>query len=135
MYLDFGSIFAILLLFAMLSVAWFWNDSLRARDHVIAMCSRLCAEISVQFLDETVALSGLRVRRGPSGHPEFVRNYAFEYSRTGSDRWRGDALLAGNVLESVRLHGPDGTIILGSALSPRSSLPVTSETDPHDWRH
>jgi hypothetical protein len=135
MYLDFGSLLAILFLLAMLFAAWFWNDSLGARDHVIAMCSRLCGDINVQFLDETVALTGLHLHRGPSGRPEFVRYYVFEYSRTGSDRWHGDAVLEGKVLESVRLHGPDGTTILGSTLPPRSSRPPTSETDPHHWRH
>ncbi|HET7650529.1 MAG TPA: DUF3301 domain-containing protein [Gammaproteobacteria bacterium] len=135
MYLDFGSLIAILFLFAMLFAAWFWNDSLRARDQVIAMCFRMCGEINVQFLDETVALSGLHVRRGPSGRPEFVRHYAFEYSRTGADRWPGDALLAGRNLESVRLHGPEGTTILGTAVPPGSSLPSSPETGPRDWRH
>jgi Protein of unknown function (DUF3301) len=115
MYIDLGTLTAILLLLALLAAAWFWNDSLRARDRVITTCFRLCSEVGVQFLDETVSLSRLRIQRGTSGSLEFARRYAFEYSGSGNDRWKGYALLSGLHIDSVQLHGPDGVTILNAA--------------------
>lgn len=114
MYLDLGTLTALLLLLLLAAAAWFWNDSLRARDRVIATCTRLCNEVSVQFLDQTVALSGLRLQRGDSGSLEFARRYAFEFSGTGTDRWKGVALVSGSRVESVQLHGPEGVTILNA---------------------
>lgn len=114
MYLDLGTLTALLLLLLLAAAAWFWNDSLRARDRVIATCTRLCNEVSVQFLDQTVALSGLRLQRGDSGSLEFARRYAFEFSGTGTDRWKGFALVSGSRVESVQLHGPEGVTILNA---------------------
>lgn len=130
MYLDFGSLIGILLLLALAGIAWFWNDSLRARDQVIQACRRLCAEIEVQLLDETVALRQLRLQRGERGGWQAARRYTFEYSRTGADRWPGHALLSGPRLESVQLQGPDGVIILNPArAAPQSGFSVISGED------
>ncbi|MGH8373000.1 MAG: DUF3301 domain-containing protein [Gammaproteobacteria bacterium] len=128
MYLDLGTLTAILLLLALCATAWFWNDSLRARDRVITTCNRLCHNAGVQFLDETVALSGLRLQRSSGGSLEFARRYSFEYSETGSDRWQGYALLAGSRVESVQLHGPDGVTILGTPHS-TTALPASPHPD------
>jgi Protein of unknown function (DUF3301) len=118
MYIDLGTLTAILLLLALLATAWFWNDSLRARDRVITTCFRLCNEVGVQFLDETVSLSRLRIQRGVTGSLEFARRYAFEYSDSGADRWKGYALLSGLRIDSVQLHGPDGITILNATGAP-----------------
>lgn len=126
MYIDLGTLTAILLLLALFGTAWFWNDSLRARDRVIATCFHLCAEVGVQFLDQTVVLSGLRIQRRAAGGLEFVRRYTFEYSGTGADRWKGYALLAGPRMESVQLHGPEGITILHTS----SGHPVATNALP-----
>lgn len=133
MYLDLGTLTAILLLIAILGTGWFWNDSLRARNRVIMICSRLCHDVGVQFLDETVALSRLSLRRSVNGGIEFARRYAFEYSGTGNDRWKGYALLVGFRMESVQLHGPDGVTILDAAHSSAvSRLPGGDLPPYHD---
>lgn len=124
MYLDLGTLTALLLLLLLAAAAWFWNDSLRARDRVIATCARLCNEVGVQFLDQTVVLSGLKLQRGDSGSLEFARRYAFEFSGTGTDRWKGYALVSGARVEAVQLHGPEGVTILNSPSS-SVNLPAT----------
>ncbi|HET7922211.1 MAG TPA: DUF3301 domain-containing protein [Gammaproteobacteria bacterium] len=112
MYPDLASLFAVALLAILAGTAWFWNDSLRARDRVIRVCHRLCRDLDLQFLDETVALDNLGVQRSERGGVEIVRRYGFEYSRTGADRWHGFAQLAGLRVESVQLQEASGTIIL-----------------------
>ena len=107
----------------------FWNDSLRARDRMLQTCARLCRELKVQFLDETVALSHIRLARSASGWPEFTRLYSFEFSGTGQDRWQGRATLAGLKVLSVQLDHPEGVTILGAG------APVSPEDPaPHPFR-
>jgi len=121
MYLDAGGTgFAIVLLLLAVAGFLFWNDSLRARDRMLQVCARLCREMKLQFLDETVALSSMRFARGANGWPEFIRIYSFEFSGTGQDRWAGRATLAGRRVLSVQLDHPEGVTILGGgpSLSP-----------------
>ena len=113
MYFGDGTWLASLLLLAAAAGAWFWNDSLRAREQMLATCARLCRELRVQFLDETVSLISLRPGRSASGWPEFTRVYQFEFSGTGRDRWQGRATLAGRRVVSVQLDQPEGVTIVG----------------------
>jgi hypothetical protein len=121
MYLDAGSTgFAIVSLLVVAAGFLFWNDSLRARDRMLQTCARLCRELKLQFLDETVALTSMRFARSAGGWPEFIRVYSFEFSGTGQDRWTGRATLAGRRVLSVQLDHPEGVTILGAG-SPVSS--------------
>jgi hypothetical protein len=118
MYLDAGGTgIAILLLLLATAGFLFWNDSLRARDRMVQSCVRLCRELKVQFLDETVALDHIRLARSSRGWPEFIRIYSFEFSGTGTDRWQGRATLAGQRVLSVQLDHPEGVTILGAGAS------------------
>ena len=134
MYLDTGgTVFAILMLLLVVATFLFWNDSLKARERMVQTCARLCREIKVQFLDETVSLDRLSLRRGPHGWPEFNRVYSFEFSGTGQDRWQGRAVLAGRRVLSVQLDHPDGVTILGAGapVSPET-LRLTRSASPAD---
>jgi hypothetical protein len=134
MYLDAnGTAAAILLLLAAAAAFLFWNDSLRARERMLQTCARLCRELKVQFLDETVVLTGFSVARGAAGWPEFTRVYSFEFSGTGQDRWQGRAILAGRRVLSVQLDHPEGVTILGAGapVSP-DLLRLTRSAAPRD---
>lgn len=123
MYLDqTGTALAIVLLFLVTATFLFWNDSLRARDRMLETCARVCRELKLQFLDETVALDSLRLTRSARGWPEFVRVYSFEFSGTGNDRWQGRATLSGRRVLSVQFDHPQGVTILGAG------APVSPET-------
>ena len=109
-----GSDFALLLLTLAAAGAWFWSDSLKARERMLETCTRLCRELKVQFLDGSVVLTSLRLGRGPRGGPELHRVYTFEFSGTGQDRWQGRAALAGRRVVSVQFDHPEGVTILGA---------------------
>jgi hypothetical protein len=136
MYLDAGGTgFAIILLLLAVAGFLFWNDSLRARDRMLQTCARLCRELKLQFLDETVALTSLRLARGASGWPEFIRVYSFEFSGTGQDRWVGRATLAGRRVLSVQLDHPEGVTILGAGASVSAeTLRLTRSGSPAEDR-
>lgn len=114
MYIDTGTLLAVLLLALLLAAGWFWSDSLRARERMLETCSRLCRESGLQFLDETVTLAGLSLGRSAKGWPEFTRRYVFEFSGTGQDRWQGRATLAGQRVISLQFDQPEGVTILGA---------------------
>lgn len=77
-------------------VAWFWLDTLRAREAGIAAARALCLGRGLQLLDDTVASESLRLARDDDGKVRFRRVYAFEYSDTGDNRRHGSVTLLGS---------------------------------------
>lgn len=90
--------------FALLAVAaWFWFDSLRARDAAMGAARRACDLEGLQLLDDTVALSALRVFRDEEGRLRPKRLYDFEFSDTGDNRRRGTVVVLGHRATVVNL--------------------------------
>lgn len=93
-------------IFVFALVIWFWLDSMRAREIAIAACARTCQHLGVQFLDETVALYRLRLRRDALGRVQIHRVYRFEFTESGDKRHSGMASMLGTHLEELRLERP-----------------------------
>ncbi len=91
-----------LLLFVLL--AWFWYDTMQAREQAILIGKRHCQQDGLQLLDETVSLASLRLRRNRDGHAAFRRVYEFEFSDNGDNRRIGSITLLGRVAESIQLE-------------------------------
>lgn len=123
MYIDSGTLIALFLLAVVIGSAWFWSDSLKARERMLETCARLCRDLRLQFLDETVTLAHIRLGRSDAGWPQFIRRYQFEFSGTGQDRWQGRATLAGQHVVAVQFDRPEGVTILGAGakVSPESA--------------
>jgi hypothetical protein len=92
-----------LLLLLLAGLAWFWWDSLQKREIALAAARRACESAGVQFLDASVALRKLRVRRDAMQRARFYREYAFEYSTQGDDRQPGWVWLLGPRVVNVTL--------------------------------
>jgi hypothetical protein len=82
-------------LLALGALGWFWLDSLRARDAAVVAARQACASEGLQFLDETVAIGGLKPARNDDGQLLLRRVYNFEYSDTGDNRRQGSVILLG----------------------------------------
>lgn len=102
----------VVLFVTLAAMAWFWSDTLRARERALKAGARACAELNVQFLDQTVALTRLKMARNARGQVQWRRAYRFEFSTDGADRWFGHIDLLGTALESVRMDSPNGVIVL-----------------------
>ena len=96
-------------------VVWYWSDSLGTRERALRICAEACRQIDVQLLDQTVAVRKLGIGRDGSGRFRLRRDYAFEFSIDGIERYRGHAVLLGRFLEYVQLQHPDGPVIQGPA--------------------
>ncbi len=95
-------------------LVWFWVDSLRAREAALRRCNALCRELDVQLLDQTVRLARLRPARDGSGRLRWRRRYIFEFSVEGHERYPGEIVLLGTVVESMRMDHPAGPIVQGA---------------------
>jgi hypothetical protein len=99
--MDFTDLLFILLLAAL---AGFWLDSLRALETARNAGKRACNSAGVQFLDDTVTVTSLKLRRNTLGHMKIRRTYRFEFSDTGDNRLEGTLVLLGARVESVEME-------------------------------
>src|SRR5271155_4797651 len=89
-----------------LAVAYLvWHSSLEAREAANRIAREACSRAVVQFLDETVAFAGFRLRRDQSGRRRLLRTYTFDYTNDGFERAQGFIVLSGARLEAVGLAG------------------------------
>jgi hypothetical protein len=82
----------------------FWLDSLRARERALAAGRSACERYSLQFLDDTVAFTRLRLARDDEGQVKIKRTYTFEFSDTGNNRRHGAIVMMGGRLEDVHME-------------------------------
>lgn len=91
-------VFALLFLAA---IAWFWFDTIRAREAAMRAARLGCQRAGVQLLDDTVALKKLRPARNEMGRMTLRRVYEFEFSGSGFDRQPGAVVLLGQEVEML----------------------------------
>jgi hypothetical protein len=96
---------AILLFFLLLgALGWFWADSMLALEAARKYGRKACEELGLQFLDDAVARTRLRVVRNHNGRRVFRRTYHFEFTETGNSRLEGELILLGHRLEEVTME-------------------------------
>lgn len=82
---------------------WFIADSLKAREIAHHAARKACEAGGVQFLDDTVSQSGLRLTRNADGRLSIERRFSFEFSPTGDEREQGIVRLLSHRVQEVRL--------------------------------
>lgn len=93
----------VLIFIALATLAWFWYDTMRVREQALRIGKSTCERQGVQFLDDTVALSSMRLCRDHDGRLAIRRFYAFEYSDSGNNRLPGSIVMTGMRLELIHL--------------------------------
>jgi hypothetical protein len=101
----------LILLALLIGGVWFWLDSRRAHEFAVGVCRHICDTEKIVLLDQTVALSSLKLARGESGWIQFVRRYTFEYSDNVSERHTGELTLRGTTPETLKLYGREMTLV------------------------
>lgn len=91
------------ILFVFIAGAWFWLDSLRARDVALDGARRACEAEGVQLLDWTVAVRKIRLGRDDEGRRGLQRTYEFEFSDTGNNRVGGSITVIGQQMLALSL--------------------------------
>jgi hypothetical protein len=81
-----------------------WLDSLRARERAVQAGRRACERYQLQFLDDTVSFTRVRLRRDEEGQLRIARTYTFEFSDTGNNRRHGAIVMLGGQLQDLQLE-------------------------------
>ncbi len=99
---------------ALVGLAWFWLDSLRARDAAVQAAREACIAEGLMLLDDTVAIARIRPARDGEGRVRLQRVYDFEYSDSGNNRLRGSVVLLGRtvVMLNVGMRSGDNVTLL-----------------------
>src|SRR5690606_25899144 len=77
---------ALVFLLAAAVVAWFWQDSLAAREQANIAALEACERLSLQFLDGTVAFARIALIRDKGGWLTLRRTYVFDYTANSIQR-------------------------------------------------
>ncbi len=98
-------------LLLVLSAITVWHSAMGAREEARRQAHRLCLAANMQLLDQTVALSRLRLRRSTDGWFDVLREYRFEVSSNGRDRKPGHLQMTGDNLLSWTLPTFDANAV------------------------
>jgi len=91
------------LLLALVALAWYWHDSLGARERANDAAFETCRNTGASLLDGTVAFRRLRPVRVGGGPLQLRRTYVFDYTRDGYTRQQGFVVMTGHFVDSVGL--------------------------------
>lgn len=83
------------------ATAWFWQDSLAARERANAAAMRACLDMGLQFLDGTVAFARIALIRCAGGWLTLRRTYVFDYTVDSIERRQGFIVLNAQRIESI----------------------------------
>ena len=88
----------------LISIFLYWLDSIRAKEIAISHSRDACKKVLLEFLDETVVIKKVRLRRNSLGRLMFYREYQFEFTSTGEYRYKGLIKLLGNTLLDIEME-------------------------------
>lgn len=94
----------ILLMIAAAVVFGLWNSARAAAERAEVLGRNACHAAGVQWLDQSVHATGMRVYRREDGWLGLERTFRFDYSHDGTDRHAGRLVLRGDRL--VSFTGP-----------------------------
>jgi len=87
-------------------IGWFWYGSIRVREIAVLGVKMRLESRGLLLLDQTVSLSKIRLRRDHGGQMRFEREYQFEFSSNGDDRYGGRVTLYANRITSSNIDYP-----------------------------
>lgn len=88
------------LLFA---VTWYWWDTMQSKEAARKAGKQACNNAQVQFLDDTVEMKKLWVRRNERGRLELCRVFFFEFTSDGTYRYHGRVVITGRKIREVEM--------------------------------
>ena len=89
------SLFQVLGLLVLAAGVAYWLEAMRGKELARAAGKRACDEARLQFLDDTVVQTRVRVRRDENGRIAFHRQYRFEFTDSNDARYRGNVTVFG----------------------------------------
>lgn len=82
---------------------WYWFEAMRVKELARYAGRRRCDEAGVTFLDDTVVLTRLRLRRDAGGRMTLYREYRFEFASDGGVRYAGQICVLGRRVKHLEM--------------------------------
>lgn len=101
MYIDLNALFWLTL---MGLVILHWWQSQQVKEIALSYTRAHCKELDLQFLDDSISLRGLWLKRDEQGRIRFWRSYNFEFSSTGDERYTGKVVTLGSQVIALHLQ-------------------------------
>ncbi len=92
------------ILIILIASLFYWFDSIRAKENATRYAKSACKKVLLEFLDDTVLIKKVWLRRNTQGQMSIYRKYEFEFSSTGEFRYKGQVRLLGQYLIDVEME-------------------------------
>ncbi len=92
-----------IIIFTLIVVIFYWIDTIRAKELAVMHGKNACKDAGVTFLDQTVEIKKVRLKRNPRGTMVFYREYQFEFSSDGIRRFDAVIIMLGKQLLNLQL--------------------------------
>lgn len=93
----------VILIVILALVIAYWMDGMRAKEIARVKAKQACIDAEVEFLDDTVAQSRVKLRRNTQGQASLYREYQFEFTSDGHYRYHGLVTMLGKRVLQVSL--------------------------------
>jgi len=103
---------SILIILFLALLAWFWLNTIRAKEIAMQASALACQQIQAQFLDQTASLKKISLSRNKNGRMSLQRTYDFDFSRDRETRLKGLVTIDGQTVIQVLLEEDSGITIL-----------------------
>ena len=81
----------------------YWTRALHAKELALKAAQKHCETMEVQFLDQSVYLKRIWFKRDEQGQLCLWRDFYFEFTVAGDDRYFGRVTLLGKKIIAVQL--------------------------------
>jgi len=94
----------LIIFFILVVLIAFWWDSATAYENAYQVARKTCKSNGINLLDDTLTRTKLGFCRHENGYVHFCRQYTFEFSTTGKERYTGLITLSGKVVDKVEMQ-------------------------------
>ena len=94
----------LLTILVLLAIIFYWLDAMRSKELAREAGLIACNKADVDFLDDTVALSKIRLHRNYHGRLVFYREYNFEFTSDSEHRSKGKVVMLGNTVKQTSMQ-------------------------------
>lgn len=94
----------LLIIIFLIASLLYWLDGINSKEIATKQAKSACKKVLIEFLDDTVLIKKVRLRRNTQGQIAIYREYEFEFSSTGEFRYKGIVRLLGKHLLDVEME-------------------------------
>ena len=82
----------------------YWFNAQKTKEIALAAARNRCLAMTVQMLDDYVALNSIRLHKNKTGKIQLRRAFVFEFSSTGYERYNGTVFMLDRQIESIYME-------------------------------